>query len=397
MFVTHTAFSTTLLISFIALIFTSSLTILPTTHSFLVSATTPLGQSIQQGTLDLQSAINNKVQQTINETVDSIATTNNDSSINNTSTIDNNQSQIPTLSSPSPSFQDKVSMIDNLPTEKVNVGDIDIAYKEIGNGNSTIVLVTGLGATMDMWSPSLLNNLTNAPNDYKVIIFDNRGAGETTIGTKEFSINQFTNDTLGLLDALNIEKTDMLGWSMGAIISQQLASTNPERVNNLVLYASSCGGPDATPASPEVMAAFNNNSLTPEEFGQKAISLLFPKHWFEANPDYMNYFPIPTESVSLKVIGLQTKAFENWDGNCNLLGNITAPTLVIVGTEDAFTPSANSVNIVQEIPGAWLIQIKDAGHGMMYQYPEIFNQAVLGFLSIQDLQNDNISGNINMR
>lgn len=369
-------------------ILTSSLTN-ANTNFLLVSATSSLGQSIQQGTLDLQSAINNKVEQTINETVGSITTTNNNSAANDTSVIEDNQSQIPNLSSPSPSLQDKVSIIDNLPTQKVKVGDIDIAYKEIGKGNNTIVLVTGLGATMDMWSPSLLNNLTNAPNDYKVIIFDNRGAGESTIGTKQFSINQFTNDTLGLLDALNIEKTDVLGWSMGAIISQQLAATHPERVNNLVLYASSCGGPESIPASPEVMAAFNNTSLSPEEFGQKAISLLFPKPWLELNPDYSNYFPIPTESVSLKVIGLQTKVFENWSGNCQILGNIASPTLVIVGTDDLFTPSANSVNIVQDIPGAWLVQIKDAGHGLMYQYPEIFNQAVLGFLSIQDLQNGN--------
>ncbi len=116
------------MIIFITVILTSSLTN-ANTNSLLVSATSSLGQSIQQGTLDLQSAINNKVEQTINETVDSLTTTNNNSSINETSTIDN-QSQTPTLSSPTPSFQDKARIIDNIPTEKVKVGDIDIAYKQ---------------------------------------------------------------------------------------------------------------------------------------------------------------------------------------------------------------------------------------------------------------------------
>lgn len=377
------------MIIFIASTLASGLTI-SNTNSLLVSGTTSLGQSIQQGQLDLQSAVNNKVEQTIDETVDSITATNNNSSINNnTFTNNSNQSQIPSLSSSLPSFQDKASIIDNLHTEKVKVGDIDIAYKQIGKGNNTIILITGLGSTMDMWSPNLLNNLTNAPNDYKVIMFDNRGAGESTAGTKEFSINQFTNDTLGFLDALNIEKADILGWSMGSFIAQQLASAHPEKVNNLVLYASSCGGPDATPPSPEVIEAFSDNSLTPEELGQKSISLLFPNAWFEANPDYLNYFPIPTESVSPEVMEMQTEALENWSGNCQILGNITSPTLVIVGTDDSFTPSANSISIVEKIPGAWLVQIKDAGHGMMYQYSDIFNQAVLNFLSIQDLQNGN--------
>lgn len=375
---------------FVAIILTSSITN-TNSNSLLAFATASLVQSIQQGTLDLQSAINNKVEQTINETVDSITTTNSNSSNSNASTLSDNQSQIPSLSSSS-SFQDKVRMIDDIPTKKVKVGDIDIAYKEIGKGNNTIVLVTGLGSTMDMWSPTLLSNLTNAPNDYKVIIFDNRGAGESTAGTKEFSINQFANDTIGLLDALNIEKTDILGWSMGSFISQQLAATNPDRINNLVLYASSCGGPNATLPTPEVLNTFANHSSDPMEFGQKVIPLLFSKPWFSAHPNYTTYFPMPTESVSLKVMDMQNEALINWSGNCNLLGNIISPTLVIVGTNDSFTPSANSVNIVQDIPGAWLVQIKDGGHGLMYQYPEIFNQEVLNFLSIQDLQNgDSIS------
>jgi pimeloyl-ACP methyl ester carboxylesterase len=381
------------LISFIAMIFVSSFTV-SSTGSVLVYATTSLGQSIQQEQQDLQATINKEVQQTFTETIDSINTVNN-SNINN-SNIDNNTQSDSTISLSPSSFQDKVSEIDNLPTQKVKVDDIDVAYKQIGDGNSTIVLITGLGGTMDMWSPNLLNNLTNAPNDYKVIIFDNRGSGESTIGTKEFSINQFANDTLGLLDALGIDKPDVLGWSMGAFIAQQVASVNPDRVNSLILYASSCGGPDAVPPTPEVIQAYSNTSLTPEEVGQKSIELMFPTSWFEVNPNYMNYIPIPTESVSPEVTEMQTRALENWSGNCQILGNITSPTLVIVGTDDYFTPAANSINIVERVPGAWLIQIKDSGHGLMYQYPEMFNEAVLSFLSIQEVQRGN-SNNSAMR
>jgi pimeloyl-ACP methyl ester carboxylesterase len=89
---------------------------------------------------------------------------------------------------------------------------------------------------MDMWSSLLLEQLISS--NYPVIVFDNRGTGNTTTGTKQFSINQFADDTAGLLDALKIAKADVLGWSMGSYISQELTLTNPDKVNNLILYAS---------------------------------------------------------------------------------------------------------------------------------------------------------------
>ena len=85
-------------------------------------------------------------------------------------------------------------MIDNMPSQKVTVGDINMAYKQLNKGGAKpMILITGLGATMDMWNPLLLEQLSSS--NHTVIIFDNRGAGESTAGTKEFSISQFTNET----------------------------------------------------------------------------------------------------------------------------------------------------------------------------------------------------------
>ena len=154
--------------------------------------------------------------------------------------------------SSSSSFQSKASILDNMPSQNIMVGDMNIAYKQIGKaGAKPIILITGGGATMDMWNPLLLEKLTSA--NYKVIIFENRGVGESTVGTKEFSINQFANDTSDLLDALRISKADVLGWSMGGFIAQQLALTYPDKVDNLILYATSCGGPDDKPTPTEIM------------------------------------------------------------------------------------------------------------------------------------------------
>ena len=290
----------------------------------------------------------------------------------------------------SSSFQAEVKALDDMPSKKVKVGDIDMAYKQLGKlGNANdnpIVLITGASTTMDMWSPTLLKELSS---NRSVIIFDNRGADESTAGTKEFSINQFANDTIGLLNALNIEKADILGSSIGSFIAQELALKYPNRVNNLILSASSCGGNEAVPPGPQVLQALdmmtsNMSSPPTQEDIDRITSTLFPPEWFSADPNYQNHIPLPQESVSPEILQRQNEAIVSWItiGTCNALSNITQPTLVIVGTDDIWTPAANSLMIAERIPGAWLVQIKDAGHGLMYQYPDKFSNVISTFLQV---------------
>ena len=68
-------------------------------------------------------------------------------------------------------------------------------------------------------------------------------------------------------------------------------------------------------------------------------------------------------------------------GSCNLLGTIKAPTLIIVGTEDASIPAPNSLVLAERIPGAWLVQIRGGGHGALWQYPEVFGRVLQTFLT----------------
>ena len=117
--------------------------------------------------------------------------------------------------------------VQNISSKKVHVDDIDIAYKTFGKGDP-IILINGYSFAMDSWPPTLLGKL--AANQ-TVIIFDNRGIGNTTSDDEQqFSIGQFANDTAGLLEALKIKKADVLGWSMGGAIAQELALNYPDRV-----------------------------------------------------------------------------------------------------------------------------------------------------------------------
>jgi pimeloyl-ACP methyl ester carboxylesterase len=271
--------------------------------------------------------------------------------------------------------------IQDIQAKKVHVGDIDIAYKTFGKGDH-ILLIRGSGNVMNVWPTHFLKELAS---NHTVIIFDNRGVGNTTVGTRPFSIGQFANDTVGLLDALDIQRIDVLGFSMASFIAEQLALTHPEMVNRLVLYGASCGGQEGIPQTQVTMTIsdfVNNRSQNADAF----LSVTYPPEWIRMNPNYLETIPKTTEIVLFTTLVKQFNLVEdwlsrNWTGICDQLQQIPIPTLIITGAEDVAVPAANSLILVQKIPSAWLVQIKGAGHGLMYQYPEEFSEIVKTFLS----------------
>jgi pimeloyl-ACP methyl ester carboxylesterase len=274
--------------------------------------------------------------------------------------------------------------IHEIETKKVRVGDIDIAYKKFGNGDP-VLLINGYSAPMDFWDPDLLSKLAS---NYTVIVFNNRGIGNSSSGDKKFTLAQFANDTSGLLDALKIEKADVIGWSMGGMVAQELALNHPDKVRKLVIFASVCGGggqttssstPEVMP-SPEVMKVFTNQSGTSQERIQRILPLMFPEEWRMKNPDYLEKIPKSTETIPNKTLDNQLEAVINWPGTCNRLSEIVQPTLVVVGTDDELTVPMNSLQITKEIPGAVLVAVQGGGHALMLQNPEKFSNIVLDFL-----------------
>jgi len=265
------------------------------------------------------------------------------------------------------------SFLDNIQTKKVRVGDIDIAYKIFGKGKP-LLLIAGSGANMDMWDPTVLKQLSA---NHTVIIFDSRGKGQTSAGTiKNMTISQFANDTAGLIDALGIQKpVDILGVSFGGFIAQELALLHPEQVDRLIIYASDCSGKIAVPARPAPFAA------TPIEQAKIVADMIFPQQWKKEHPDYLSYMPI-VPIPSLRAIQLEGQAIGSWKGTCDRLSNIVKPTLIVAGTDDIIVPHAYFLPLAEKIPGAWLVQIKGGGHGLMYQYPQQFTAVLETFLSI---------------
>jgi len=290
--------------------------------------------------------------------------------------IGNDESTLPDSNSESVS-------IDEVNPKKVIVGDIEMAYKTFGRGEP-IILISGSGNVMDVWPSHFLNELAKG---HQVIIFDNRGVGNSTEGTKPFSVRQFANDTVGLMNALGIQKADVLGFSMGSFVAQQLAITYPEKINRLILSGSSCGGHEGIPQNPKVISILTDFVNNRTKDASAYLEVTFPLKWIKENPNFLELIPKTSETILPSTVKKQFEINEdwlstNWSGVCDLLQKVTKPSLIITGIEDEAIPSGNSLILVDKIPGSWLVQIEGAGHGLMYQYPKTFTEIVETFLNV---------------
>jgi pimeloyl-ACP methyl ester carboxylesterase len=257
------------------------------------------------------------------------------------------------------------------------VGDLDVAYRVQGQG-APLILIMGFGGTMDIWDPILLQALAA---DYRVVTFDNRGMGGTTGPPAEFSIEQLADDTAGLMDALGIERAHVLGYSMGGYVGQELALKYPKRVDRLVLMGTGCGGSEGIPPSPGVLRALTDMSGSIAQVIQRVISVLVPADWSRDHAAYLESILMrPAAPPDAASLARQERAMDTWPGTCERLAHLRAPTQVLTGSADQVLVSTNALQLVDRIPGAWLAQFRDGGHGMQYQYPREIAATIRSFL-----------------
>jgi pimeloyl-ACP methyl ester carboxylesterase len=174
---------------------------------------------------------------------------------------------------------------------------------------------------------------------------------------------------------------------MASFIAKELALLHPEKVNRFMLYGASCGGKENIPQSPEVVKILSDFAYNRSQDIGKLLSVTFPLSWIKSHPNSLS-LPQSKELVPPDTNKQQFNIVEEWfatntvrSGVCGQLSKISVPTLVVTGTEDVAAPAANSLIIAQKIPEAWLVQIKGAGHGLMYQYPEELSEVLQTFLT----------------
>ena len=259
----------------------------------------------------------------------------------------------------------------------VQANGISIYYESQGEGEP-LFLIAGLGATHELWE-------LQAPSYarwYRVVTFDNRGAGDSDKPQEPYSIALFADDTAALMDSLGIERAHVYGQSMGGIIAQEFALRHPQRVRCLVLGCTTFGGPNSVLPSPEAAAVLSGMPNLPEEQAVDRVLEVFysPRyrceHPEEARQRIQSYFPLrtPPDAYARQLMACLT--FDAYDR----LPQIAAPTLVINGSEDILLPSENSRIIAERIPGAELVLFPEAGHLYFHEVPEEADAAVFDFL-----------------
>lgn len=254
--------------------------------------------------------------------------------------------------------------------------DIITYYEEAGSGDP-LVLIMGIGGDLQGWAltaPALAKQ-------FRVITYDNRGAGRTSAPDKPYSIAGMADDLAALLDALKIEKAHILGYSMGGMIAQEFALKYPNRLDKLVLLGT---GPALDGHSRTVVKNWVNarrSNMSREQIARNNAPFLYTAELLD---DTERFERAIQNSVS-NPYAQQDHAFMRQAdavlsfSTAERLGNIKAETLVVVNKDDILVPPRNGKKLNAGISGSQLLEL-DGAHLGVIEYPNEHNEAFLQFL-----------------
>ena len=264
----------------------------------------------------------------------------------------------------------------------VNANGINIYYEVHGEGQP-LLLITGLSYTHWAWHrmvPYLAEN-------FQVIVFDNRGAGQTDKPEGPYNVEMMAADTAGLLEALGIEQAAAMGHSLGGFVAQALVLARPELVSKLILAGTSFGGPNAVPITPEALAVLTDPSIDSAELTRRGLHIATAPGFAERNPAFVEKWlahrtqkPMAPEhyqaqlAVSL-ALASEEAAFEKH------LPQLATPTLLLFGEHDKLMPPGNAELLAEKIPNSTVVILPDAGHQFPLEIPEEAARAVTTFLT----------------
>jgi pimeloyl-ACP methyl ester carboxylesterase len=227
-----------------------------------------------------------------------------------------------------------------------------------------LLLIQGMAMPASAWI-TLPGRLARR---FRVVLFDNRGAGRSTAPRGRFRIRDMADDAARVLDAAGVDQAFVFGISMGGMIAQELVLRHPQRVRALVLAATFCSHWRSHKPKLSVAADLALAILTTRRFKPMA-RLLVSEQYFANSPNgFVSWFA-HTEPAGLRLITRQIAAVVRHEAESRLTG-IHVPTLVLSGDRDRLVPVENSRRLAQLIPGARMVEFTGAGHAFPFEREE---------------------------
>jgi pimeloyl-ACP methyl ester carboxylesterase len=259
------------------------------------------------------------------------------------------------------------------------------AYRRLGAAAyPPLVLLQHFRGNLDNWDPALIDALASRRD---VIMFDNAGVGGST-GITPRTVTAMAHDAMRFLDALHLPEIDLLGFSLGGFVAQELTLIRARLVRRLVLAGTGPQGGQgmhgfaddvyvsatrAEPGAEDLLALFFERSESSVAAGWKFVERIFVRTEDRDSP------------TTLATRDAQLDAIHTWGipepSKLDRLAGITQPVLVANGDNDRMVPTRNTHLLADRLPDAELRIYPDAGHGFLFQYPDDFAAAVHTFLA----------------
>ena len=260
---------------------------------------------------------------------------------------------------------------------------ITYVYRELGEKiGIPIVFFTHLSANLDNWDPRIIDGIAK---QHWVITFDNTGVGLSS-GQVPGTIKEMAEDAIAFIKALGFKQIDILSFSMGGMIAQELLELEPTLIRKVILTGTGPRGGKGI----ENVTKISNQDLVRAIFTLKDVkTYLFFTRTSNGKKKAKEFLARIKERkknrdkmISLKGYLTQLKAINRWGKSTPAdLSKIKQPILVVNGEADRMVPTENSYDLVRRLPNSKLVIYKDAGHGAIFQYHEEFTKEVLAFLN----------------
>jgi len=287
------------------------------------------------------------------------------------------------MSSKQESRDDVVSSYRDAPTRTVSAGGVEFAYRELGPKTGVpVVFLTHLAAVLDNWDPRVVDGIAA---HHRVIAFDNRGVGAST-GTTPKTIQAMAADAVTFIHALGLTQVDLLGFSMGGMIAQVIAQTDPELARKLVIAGTGPAGGEGIENVTRISHLDTVRALLTLQDPKQFLFFTRTSNGKRAGKEFLARLKERKthrdKPISLPAYAAQLKAIHRWGlEKPSDLSVIRRPVLVANGDHDRMVPTTNSRELARRLPDSELAIYPDAGHGGIFQFHGQFVEKTLEFLA----------------